>query len=223
MNELIASTKDYLLPNTPGIIDYPNDNTESQLYRLAITVTRNIIDAYIRVKHWLENNKAISEESILIHALKNCFPEDWLAVAMKSNNHYLKTVPPFLNFYNLSLTKESIVMINRIVEFLCYEIIESALIEAKFCAISELSPRHLLKAVKNDPVLDHIIQQNQIYIIGHCRLSPNYLEMSDEWRSRLSSKAIKLILIYVEQRVKDLLKFSNHALSEEKINMFFCC
>ena len=221
MNELIASTKDYLLSSTPGIIDYPNEHTESQLYRLASAIIRNILNSYVYVSNLIQTARKLSEEQLLMYALKRIFPNDWLAIAIKSEAHYFKTVPLYLDRYNLSLTTKTIDKINGVVEFLCYEIIESAIIEANFCALSNLQPRHLIKAIRSDPILEIILHRHQIYLIGQCRLNSQVLKLSTEWENKLSPKSIKLIVIYLELRVKQLVSQTNHSLTEENIKLFF--
>lgn len=200
MNDLIISVaKERIIPSQPGIIDYPNEHTESQLYRMAVYMTQNIIHSYYLIFRWNKN-----EESSLTLALHNCFPKSWLTYAETSPQHYLelkKVITP----YHLNLSEESIQRIHKIIEFLCYEIIESAVIQSSFLPIQQLNPIYLKKGVEIDPVLNHIIQRHNIVLTDYLKVKSGRLNIQSP--IRLSNKGIKLIRIYIEQLIQHILCF----------------
>ena len=199
MNELMASIKDYILPNCPGIIDFPCEQAESQLYRLALIVTRNILDTYSLICRWFPS---CNEKTCLELALIRFFPQHWLNITMQSNNHYLNVVSSLLDFYKLQLSDESQLRINTIVEYLCYEIIETAIIESEFIPISGVNTQFLIDAIQHDSVLRDIIQKHEIFIVNHSRINTNVLTPPEDLQDKISVKALKLIILYIRLRIK---------------------
>jgi hypothetical protein len=215
MNDLLISVaKERIIPTQPGIIDYPNEHTESQLYRMAVYITQNIIHSYYLIFRWNRN-----EESSLTLALHNCFPQSWLAYAETSPHHYLelqKVITP----YRLNLSEGSIERIHKIIEFLCYEIIESSVIQSCFLPIQQIGPIYLKKGVDMDPTLNHMIQRHNIILTDYLKVKPGALRIQSP--IRLSNKGIKLIRIYIEQLVQRILcvRIQSHTLTLADIQYY---
>lgn len=200
MNDLLISiAKERLIPAQPGIIDYPNEHLESQLYRLAVYITQNIVHSYCLIFRW---NK--DEEIAMTLALRNSFPKQWLEIAETSPQNYLdlqKIIVP----YKLGLSKSSIERIQKIVEFLCYELIETSVIQSRFTPIQSLTPHFLKQGIEFDQTLRQIIQRHNIIITDKLNLKSNALRIRSP--IGISNKAHKLIRIYIEELVKHILSF----------------
>lgn len=214
----MASIKDYILPNSPGIIDFPSELVESHLYRLALIVTRNILDTYVTMQHWFPH---YDEETWIQLAFLRFFPQEWIKLALQAPNHYLDTVPALVEFYKLELKNESLQKIHTIVEFLCYEIIESSMIESQFIPISELNIRCLTRAIENDPVLKEIIRKHGIFIVDMRRINTIVLTPPEDFQDRVSVKALKLIILYLRLRVVEVFQDNPTQITTEWITSKF--
>lgn len=199
MNDLIISVaKERILPLSQNIIDYPNEQFESQMYKLALYITKSILDHYSLICNW---SFVVTEQSKLTLALKTVFPREWLRVADQSPHFHLelqKVIEP----YKLGLREESVKRIHRIVEFLCYEVIETATIYSNFRKVSELCPGDIQHAIDGDSVLRQILTQNNIYITQGIQLNHSVLEITGV---EISNKALRLLRIYVEELIKETL------------------
>lgn len=200
MNDLLISiAKERLIPAQPGLIDYPNEHLESQLYRLAVYITQNIIHSYYLIFKWNKN-----EEVAITLALRSSFPKQWLDIAETSPQHYLdlqKIIVP----YKLGISEQSIKRIQTVVEFLCYELIETSVIQSRYTPIQQLTPFYLKQGIEFDLILKNIIQKHNIIITDRPKLKSNALSIRSP--IALSNKACKLIRIYIEELVNHILSF----------------
>lgn len=199
MNDLIISVaKERILPLESNMLDYPNEQFESQMYKLALYITKSILDIYSIICNW---SFPITEESKLSLSLKTVFPKEWLRIADQSPHFHLQ-LQKIIEQYKLNLREESVNRIHRVVEFLCYEIIETATIYSNFRRISELTPNDIRNAIDGDSILHQIINQNNIYITQGIQLNHSMLEITGV---EVSNKALRLLRIYVEELVKGTL------------------
>lgn len=204
MNNLIISiAKERILPLTHNFIDYPNEQFESQMHKLSTYITKSILDIYTVINGW---SFAITEQSKLTLALKTVFPNDWLHIAETSTYYHLQ-LQKMIQSYSLDLSEDSIQRIHKVVEFLCYEIIETAVIYSNFRKISELDPEHIQIAIDGDSVIRKIITQNNIHITSKIQLNRKSLEISG---IDISNKAHRLLRIYIEEMVQTVLNGRQH-------------
>jgi hypothetical protein len=200
MNDLIISVaKERILPLSTHFIDYPNEQFESQLYKIATYITRAILDAYVVISNW---SFVVTEQSKLTLALKTVFPREWLQVADTSPHYHLQ-LHKLIHQYKFTLGSESIERIHRIVEFLCYELIETTVIYSNFRRISELEPENLQIAVDGDSILKQILVQNNIHVTGAIRLNHSMLEITGV---EVSNKAQRLLRVYIEELIQGVLE-----------------
>jgi hypothetical protein len=215
MNDLLISiAKERIIPAQPGIIDYPNEHLESQLYRMSVYITQNILHSYYLIFRWNKH-----EETALTLALRNSFPKSWLELAEQSPQHYLDLQKTF-TWFKINLSEQSIKRIHKIVEFLCYELIETSVIYSNFLPIQQISPLHLKQSVETDITLKHIIQRHNIILTDQLKLKSNALTIQSP--IPISNKAQKLIRIYIEELVKHLLTFryQDHKLTVEDVEFY---
>lgn len=219
MNDLFISVaKERILPISAEIIDYPQEYTENQLYKLAVYVTKNIMNLYIIINAW--NVGEIPEDIKLDIALEVLFPKEWLVVANTSPNFHLK-LSKIIDQYKTNISEDGKIRIHKIVEFLCYEIIETMVITSGFIKMFDLTPEYITKAIDSDPILQKIIKNNNIYIVENI---PNYniINIQD---ITMSNKCNKLLRIYVQKMLNNL--FANledkkrSTLTIEDIKKFF--
>lgn len=200
MNDLIiAVAKERILPLSAQFIDYPNEQFESQLYKIATYITRAILDTYVVISSW---SFIVTEQSKLTLALKTVFPREWLQIADTSPFFHLQ-LHKVIHQYKFTLSPESIQRIHRVVEFLCYELIETTVIYSNFRRISELEPENLQIAIDGDSVLKQILVQNNIHVTGGIRLNHNMLEITGV---EVSNKAQRLLRVYIEELVQGVLE-----------------
>jgi len=198
MNDLFISVaKERILPVSAEIIDYPQEYTENQLYKLAVYVTKNIMNLYIIINSW--NMEEISEDIKINIALDVLFPKEWLIIANTSPNFHLK-LSKIIDQYKTDISEEGKTRIHKIVEFLCYEIIETMVITSGFIKMFDLTPEYITKAIEYDPILQKIIKNNNIYIVENI---PNYniINIQD---ITMSNKCNKLLRIYVQKMLDNL-------------------
>ena len=201
MNDLIISiAKERILPISSNFIDYPNEQFEAQLYRLSIYITKAILDAYTVISNW---PFVITEQSILTLALKTIFPIDWLEVADQSPSVHLNLEKTINQYVHLKLNSSSTERIHKVVEFLCYELIETTVIYSNFQKLTELNVRNLQIGIDGDPVLKRIITQNNIYVTDDIQLKNTMLEITG---IEISNKASRMLRVYVEELVKGVLE-----------------
>jgi hypothetical protein len=199
MNDLIISVaKERILPISASFIDYPNEQFEAQLHRISTYITKAILDTYIVISNW---PFIITEQSKFTLALKTVFPVEWLNVAEQSPNFHLQ-LNKTINDYNLKLDSSSVERIHKIVEFLCYELIETTVIYSNFRRISELSLENLQLGIDGDAVLKKIMTQNNIHVTDQIQLNHNMLEITG---LEISNKANRLLRVYIEELVKGVL------------------
>lgn len=198
MNDLFISVaKERILPISAEIIDYPQEYTENQLYKLAVYVTQNIMNLYIIINTW--NDTDFPENIRLDIALEILFPKEWLVIADTSPNFHLK-LTKIIDQYKTNISEEGKTRIHKIVEFLCYEIIETMVITSGFIKMFDLTPDYITKAIESDPILQKIIKNNNIYIVENI---PNYNTISIE-DITMSNKCNKLLRIYVQKMLENL-------------------
>lgn len=212
MNDLIISiAKERLLPLTSDFIDFPSSQLENQLYRIAVYFTKSILDSFVMVTHWSlcnaskQNCHSITEESRLSLALKSTFPIEWLAVAETAPTYYLK-MHRVIERYRFALNEATIQRIHRIVEFLCFELIESAVLYSGLKPMCQLGTQDLCVAVTRDPVLQDIFARHRIYGLG--ARPPSLMKIAfhitGDRLPAVSIKAYRLLRVYVEEIIRDV-------------------
>jgi hypothetical protein len=200
MNDLIISiAKERILPISSNFIDYPNEQFEAQLHRISTYITKAILDVYTVICNW---PFTVTEQSKLTLALKTVFPVEWLQVAEQSPTFHLQ-LHKTINQYSLKLDSSSVVRIHKVVEFLCYELIETTVIYSNFRRISELTLENLQFGIDGDIVLKKIMTQNHIYVTDQIQLNHNMLEITG---IEISNKANRLLRVYIEELVKGVLE-----------------
>lgn len=198
MNDLFISiAKERILPISAEIIDYPQEYTENQLYKLAVYITQNIMNLYIIISSW--NIDDLPENIKLDIALEILFPKDWLIIANTSPNFHLK-LSKIIDQYKTNISEEGKTRIHKIVEFLCYEIIETMVITSGFIKMFDLTPEYITKAIEFDPMLKRILKKNNIYIVENI---PNYNMINIE-DIPMSNKCNKLLRIYLQKIIENL-------------------
>lgn len=217
MNDLIISiAKERLLPVSSEVIDYPNAQTENQMHRLSVYVTKIILDAFLNVTHWALCNIThaskrdptfLSEDIRLSLALKNLFPLEWLEYAEQSPAFYLK-LQRVIERYRFTLKEATVKRIHRIVEFLCFEIIESAVLWGNCKPMSELTPEDLQSAIDADPILKHIIYRHNLYLVIDYPSNERVQISSSELD--LSLKATRLLRTYAEEMIREVIRSREH-------------
>jgi hypothetical protein len=201
MNELILTiSKDRILPMVSGLIDFPNVSFCNQLNNLTNFIIKNIMNRFI-----LPTHSNITPQSKLELVLYAMFPIDWLELAEQSPNSYID-ISKAISKYNTTkhkLPDEQTIKISKILEFLCYEIIELTTLyiieEDLDLHLYEFSPRHILKAIELDPVLTGIIKKQQIYMIDQVP------DIRLRTSINLSHKSDKLIRIYLHILLKTII------------------
>lgn len=215
MNDLIvAVAKERILPGQIGVIDYPNPNLETQFYRIAAFITQDILDTYQQFIPW-----GFSQDITLDLALRQNFPKEWLDVAVTSPNFYIqlrKIIVP----YRLNLMEDTVTQLQKVVEFLCYEIIETTAVRSNFQTLASLSPKWIKLGVDYDPVLKSIIQQHQIIIVNHNKVNSNHFQV---YGIQMSIKALKLLRIFIEEYVNRIFqkRSCSSALTIQDVEKYF--
>jgi hypothetical protein len=204
MNNLIISiAKERILPLTHNFIDYPNEQFESQLHKLSTYMVKAILDVYVVIDSW---SFAITEQSKLTLALKTVFPNDWLTIAETSPSCHLQ-LQKMIHSYSINLSEASIQRIHKIIEFLCYEIIENTVIYSNFRKVSELGPEHIQNGIDGDAILKKIIRQNNIHVTSKIQLNHTDLVFTG---IDVSNKAHRLMRLYIEEMVNSILEGRQH-------------
>lgn len=197
MNDLIISVgRECTIPVQLGVIEYPNEAFENQLYRLAVFITQDILDTYAQFSPW-----GFNSETTLEMALRYNFPEDWLEIARTSSSYHFrlnKVIAP----YKFNLSNEQVTLIQNIIEFLCYEIIETTVINSQFKSVTLLEPSSIRDGILSDPVLSTIINQHGIIFVEHNKVQYNMIKVEDV---QVSIKAMKLLRIFAEEYLHRLI------------------
>lgn len=214
MNDLIISiVKERILPASSEIIDFPSVQVETQLHRFATYITKIILDEFVMVTHWSLCNVTqqskrdpsfLPEESRLTLALQTLFPIAWLKIAEQSPSHHLK-LQRVIERYRFTLSEASIRRIHKIVEFLCFEIIETTVLLSGCKLMQELNSEDLQYAVEYDPVLKHIVYRHNIYFVTRYPSSDNVVFDVDS-DLRISLKGARLLRVYVEEMIHECIR-----------------
>lgn len=193
-NLLISIAKERLLPTVSGVIDYPIEYVESQLYRLSIFILSNILNSFILIPKTVN----ISQKDKVDLILSQNFPEEWLKVALTSTHHYLnfsKTTSQF----DLNIEEELMEKIYAVVEFLCYEIIETSVIKSNYKLLMDITPNDILNGIHSDTVLTNIMQQHNIIITDYVLIPPHIVRLNN---IAISNQSLKMIRVYIEEIIK---------------------
>jgi hypothetical protein len=229
MNELILSVvKERLLPLTSDFIDYPNAQFESQLHRLSIFIAKSILDAFVAITHWSlynaskQNAHSITEESRLSMALKSIFPLEWLRIAETSPSYHLR-LHKVIQRYRFALNESSVKRIHTIVEFLCFEIIESAVIHSGFKPMFQLTGDDLALAICRDAMLHEIVTRHNIFLVPRPP-SVTWIEFPDPSADvQISIKGYRLLRVYVEELIREVFRrrSSEYELTLNDVDAYF--
>jgi hypothetical protein len=229
MNDLILSVvKERLLPLTSDFIDYPNAQFESQLHRLSTFVTKSILDAFVTVTHWSlcnaskQNAHSITEESRLSIALKSIFPLEWLQIAETSPAYHLR-LHKIIQRYRFALNESSVKRIHQIVEFLCFEIIESSVIHSGFKPMFQLTADDVGLAIQRDALLHEIITRHNIFLVSRAP-SVTWIEFPDPPADvHISIKGYRLLRVYIEELIREVFRrrTSEYELTLEDVESYF--
>jgi hypothetical protein len=212
MNDLIISVaKERLLPLTSELIDYPSSQFENQLHRIAVYFTKSILDSFVLVTHWSlcnaskQNCHTITEESRMSLALKSMFPIEWLKVAQTSPTYYIK-MHKVIERYRFTLLEPTIHRIHQVVEFLCFELIETAVLTSGLKPMYQLGSLDLQVAVNRDPVLKEIFARHHIYGLGARTPSATKItfDFTGNCSPAISIKAFRLLRVYIEELIRDV-------------------
>jgi hypothetical protein len=193
-NLIIFISKERILSSNDLIGDLPNQFLESQLYRMALFLIQNIleiIDKQTFISH--------SEEEKVNNALKVIFPNDWLKYAINSPNYHLN-FKKYLSHLNDNSNK----IIHSVIEFFCYEVIETSILtKTKNQNLFLLQPYDILKGLQNDAVLHNILREQKIYIIdNHFKIRANDISFP---KINISKKGLQLIRIFIEILINNLI------------------
>lgn len=214
MNELIISVaRERLLPVRPGLVEIPNEPFENMMYRIACFITQDIVDSYILFTPW-----DCPEDTKLELALRKNFPPEWLSIALQSPNVHIK-LNNIISSYKLKLSESSIKKIQSVVEFLCYEIIETTILKSNFLPVSVIPCRWIRRGIESDQVLYSIIKQHKL-ILPEPR-NANSLTLSLDG-IELSNKAMKLMKIFIEEFVLKIIRSirSDHITGDDVLKYF---
>jgi len=226
MNDLIISiAKERMLPLAMDLIDYPNEHTETQLYRMVVYLTRSILDAYILVSNWSacdapkDTFAPYTEETCLSLAFKSVFPPHWIAIA-ETSPHFHLNVHKIIRRYDLQLSDESVARIHQVVEFFAYELIESAFLHANLIRMHAFLPEHLHLALQHDSILRQVLLSQNIHLVRHLQLNASMISVS---HLSISNRGLRILRAYIEELVRAILdgRVSEHALTLDDLNRFF--
>lgn len=192
MNELIIFVaKERLIPSN-NILDLPTQFLERQLYRLAYFLIQSVINV-------IYNNFSpfsfSDEDEKVKNSLYVVFSYDWLQYALKSHNYHLCSYK-FMDDYYLSEKNKK--LIYSVVEFFCFELIEtSILIRENFLynTISNLHPYDILQGLYHDTSLYNVIHEQNIYIVDTITIKSQDVKFPN---INISKKGIQLIRIFIE-------------------------
>lgn len=229
MNDLILSVvKERLLPLTSDFIDYPNAQFESQLHRLSVYVTKSILDAFVMVTHWSlcnaskQNVHTITEHSRMSLALKSIFPLSWLALAETSPAYHLR-LHKIIQRYRFTLSDATVTRVHKIVEFLCFELIESAVIHSGFKPMFQLTGDDLALAIHKDNALHEIITRHNIFLVPRPP-SVAWIEFPPSEPSvQISIKGFRLLRVYAEELIREVFRRrrSEYEVTLEDVESYF--
>lgn len=196
MNDLIDSiAKERILPITTDTIDIPNNAIYSQLTKFSIYITDMIITYY-----QIQTQLNLTNEEKLDLAIDLTFPLKWLEIAKYCVAFHIDMTDCIKK--RIDLDPSLIVKINNIVEFLCFEIIETSVLLSDIIYISDLTPLHLLKAIDCDYFLSKIIYSCGIYITYSNIIPINYLEING---IDISNKSHKILRLFIEILIKKII------------------
>lgn len=215
MNELIISVaRERMTPIRMGLIDYPNEQFENQLYRIAVFVAQSILDSYGLFNSWNFN-----EDVTLELAMKHNFPQDWLDIAKESPCFHFK-LRKIIYSYKYNLSDASIEYIERVVEFLCFELIETAVIASNFHNVSTISPDWIKKGIESDATLTRIIKRQRISMVFYPGVFPGHVTPQN---INVSNKAMRLLRAFIEEYIKKVIHTCNRngIVSLEDVQKYF--
>jgi hypothetical protein len=216
MNDLIVSiAKERLLPTQVGVIDYPNANLENQLYHMTLFLTRDILETYIQLSH-LKYSEQITLELTLMHH----FPTEWLKIAKQSPNHHIR-IQKIVALYEVELPDDIITQIQRVIEFLLFEIIETSVIRSNFQPLASLIPRWLNVGIRSDPILKNIIyNRHKIVLVSSLKTKSNMLQIHS---LPFSNKAQRLLRAFIEEYVRRIIRSRSNPenLTLEDVRKYF--
>lgn len=199
MNNLIISiAKERILP-VSNTIDLPNQSTENQLYRMSIFLTQCILDIIKSPLNNISTNpiflkRELSNDEKLNRALYSIFPSDWLSYALISPSYHIN-VSKIIDKYNLNLSEDSVKKIHQVIEFFCYELIETSVLISPYEKISQLYPYDVIRAIEYDKIFNDILYEQNIFIIDNIIIKPSDIIISD---LKISRKGMRLIRIFIE-------------------------
>ncbi len=203
MNDLILSiAKERILPSQIGVIEYPNSHFENQLYHLAMFMSKDLLDTYVQF-----SRLNYPEDVILELTLMHNFPFEWLQVARQSRNYHIR-FDKILETYTFTFPNEVVTEMQKVVEFLCYEIIETSVIRSNFQPITSLIPCWLLVGIRSDPILKSIVQKHQVILVPSLKTKCNVLKVNDP-DILLSNKANRLLRAFVEEYIQRIFRSRN--------------
>lgn len=219
MNNLIASVcKDRLIPEHPELLDITGFFLETQMIRLADFIAEIILNKYIYLKRYLINN---SDKIVFDTVLETIFPKDWLKY-VPDKNYYLCFKHMITQLYPQYIIHEEIQKkIAIVVEFLCYEILENAVLHKNCKYLCDLTTTDIIHSNKKDNYINTILTQNNIIITG-CRLKTNVRHINI-MGIELSNKSNKLIRIYIEYLITKILSnIKNKKITRSDISLIIC-
>jgi hypothetical protein len=138
-------------------------------------------------------------------ALQNTFPLDWLNIAETSPTHHLH-LQRVIQRYRFTLQEASIRRIHAIVEFFCFELIESAVILSAFKPMHQLGAADLHVALDRDPVLKNILTQHQIVIVPRVPMTQWISFAPFPGEMHVSNKGYRLLRTYIEELVRGVIR-----------------
>lgn len=219
MNSLITTiAKERILPSSMDFFDSINEMTENQMNKMCIFLVRNIMKTFGELNILEEDDLKLEDTEKMNIALKLNFPSEWLDIAVTSPCFYLDFTK-FITPYYTQLSKELINLVNKVIEFFCYEVVETMVINSSFISICEITPFWLEKGIIADETLLNIIRKQNIYLFES--IPP--LKIIEIEGYELSYKSHKLLRIFIEKLIKNMFKERMHlnVLSKNDVNDFF--
>lgn len=148
------------------------------------------------------NDHYDNEEEKLSCALNIIFPHDWIQYALESPHHYLN-VSKLVKKYDRNVSKEILETIHKVIEFFCYEVIETTILVSPYEKLTLVYPFDIIKGIEQDEVLLTVLEQQRIYIVETITIRPNDIIFHN---IKISRKGTQLIRIFIELLIKNTLK-----------------
>ena len=136
-------------------------------------------------------------------ALQSTFPLDWLAIAEKSPPYHLH-LQRVVQRYRFTLHETTIQRIHRIVEFFCFELIESTVIHAAFKPMCQLTVGDLERAVDRDPVFSTVLRRHRIFFIPRCPSTAFIRFLQLPSTVQISIKGQRLLRVFLEELIRQV-------------------